>query len=89
MRSVVLTSVLVAAWSSSVAADSCNGVGQSQDSNGNWYCSAVTGMSFQGVQGSGTYPRVTNFDMDTGTCTQATQDYSGNLGPLSEEVRAT
>lgn len=56
------------------------------ESGGNWYCSAVSAITYEGVGGTGTYNRVTNMDSSSGDCSNAPFRYSGSMSPLNEEV---
>ena len=76
------TAIAIVIWS--VAADNC--AGKSFQDAGNYYCSAVKGITYTDVGGSGSYDQVTNMDDGTGICSSTPKDYSGNIAPLDEEV---
>jgi len=64
----------------------------STDDAGNWYCQAVTAITYTGVGGAGTYDKITGmFASDaqnpSGSCTNSSSPYSGSMSPLDEEVR--
>lgn len=62
------------------------GTGIAQEINGNWYCSEVKAITYDGFPGRGKYNRVTNMDAETGQCASQPQEYNGSLSPLNEEV---
>lgn len=74
----------VSALALSVNADLCS-VG-SEEIGGNWYCQAVTAITYTGLGGSGSYNKVTDMDSTTGACSSEAQGYSGSIAPLDEEV---
>ena len=55
------------------------------DSGGNWYCSQVDAITYNGVGAAGSYNRVTSMD-SSGSCSSTPFSYSGNVAPLDEEV---
>jgi len=81
----IASSAIIAATISGAFADLC-GLG-SIDVNGNWYCQEVNGITYTGLEGAGSYQKVTNIDPTSGTCSQSTQQYSGSMSPLDDEVR--
>lgn len=84
MKSTLVAGAVFAASITGAFADLCwKG---SQDDGGNYYCQEVTGLSYTGIDGSGSYQKVTNMDDASGTCTQETQNYSGPMAPLDGEV---
>jgi len=62
--------------------------GTSIKSSNNWYCSAVTRMSYQGVGpvGNSAYPLVVHMNGVTGECEKTSQAFSGKLAPLNDDV---
>lgn len=58
--------------------------GSAQEINGNWYCQAVSAISYFNFGTPGTYQRVTA--MGDGECATAPQSYSGGIAPLDEDV---
>ncbi|KAI5967297.1 TOS1 [Candida margitis] len=70
----VLSSIL------SVEASSCSYDG------GNYYCSETSKVVYKGIGFSGSYKDVTNMDEDSGSCSQESYSFSGNLSPLDEEL---
>ncbi|KAK6200437.1 putative cell wall protein [Scheffersomyces amazonensis] len=56
------------------------------ESNGNYYCSETTKITYPGVGFSGSYQDVTNMDETSGVCSQQPYSFSGNLSPLDEEL---
>lgn len=53
---------------------------------GNYYCSKTSKIVYSGIGYSGTYQDVTNMDDSSGTCSQSSKSFSGNLSPLDEEL---
>ncbi|KAG7194324.1 target of Sbf [Scheffersomyces spartinae] len=74
------TTVLFSILSTLVSA-SC-----SLSSDGNYYCSQTSKVIFEGVGFSGSYKKVTDMIESSGTCSQETFNFSGNLSPLDEEL---
>lgn len=85
MKYIASGALIAAATISGALADLCS-LG-SIDDNGNWYCQEVTGITYTGLDGAGSYQKVTNIDPTTGTCSQTPQQYSGSMSPLDDEVR--
>ncbi|CUM64358.1 uncharacterized protein PRCAT00001960001 [Priceomyces carsonii] len=56
------------------------------ENGGNYYCSLTSKVIYKGVGFSGTYKDVTNMNEDTGSCTQKSRSFSGNLSPLDEQL---
>lgn len=54
---------------------------------GNWYCSKVEAITYNGVGGENSYNKITNMNGDSGSCESAPFGYSGSMSPLDEEVR--
>ncbi|KAL6450594.1 TOS1 Protein TOS1 [Candida maltosa Xu316] len=54
--------------------------------DGNYYCSQTSKVVYKGIGYSGTYQDVTNMDESSGTCSQQSYSFSGNLSPLDEEL---
>lgn len=54
--------------------------------DGNYYCSETKKVIYKGIGFKGTYQDVTNMDETSGTCTQESYSFSGNLSPLDEEL---
>lgn len=73
------TATLIAVLSSIVNA-SCSYDG------GNYYCSETKKVVYKGIGFSGSYQDVTNMDEDSGSCSQESYSFSGNLSPLDEEL---
>lgn len=69
---------LIAALTALVRADSC------QLSGGNYYCSEVDQIQFEGVGFGGSYNQVTNMNSITGTCASQPVSFSGPLSPFDE-----
>lgn len=53
---------------------------------GNYYCSKTSKVVYSGVGYSGLYKDVTAMDEDSGSCSQSTFKFSGNMSPLDEEL---
>ncbi|KAM0692892.1 hypothetical protein Q7P36_007449 [Cladosporium allicinum] len=53
---------------------------------GNWYCSMVKALTYNGVGGENKYNKITKMDGDSGSCESTPQSYSGSMSPLDEEV---
>lgn len=70
----------IAASLASVSASSCSYI------SGNYYCSKTTKVTYEGIGYSGTYKDVTAMDEDSGTCSQSSTSFSGNMSPLDEEL---
>lgn len=55
---------------------------------GNWYCSMVKAITYNGVSGGeNKYNKITSMDGDSGSCQSTPFSYSGSMAPLDEEVR--
>jgi hypothetical protein len=76
------TPVLVLASAAAVAAD-CSVTTTLED--GNYYCEAVSQISYTNLVGSGTYESVSYMD-STGTCDFTNTTYSGSIAPFDEEL---
>lgn len=74
---VLTTSILGA------AAQACAN-GPAQEINGNWYCQAVSAITYSNFNVPGTYNQVTT--MVDGVCGSTPQSYSGAMAPMDEEV---
>ncbi|KAI5953148.1 TOS1 [Candida jiufengensis] len=53
---------------------------------GNYYCSETNKIIYKDIGFQGTYQDVTNMDETSGTCSQQSYSFSGNLSPLDEEL---
>ncbi|KAH6657847.1 putative TOS1-like glycosyl hydrolase-domain-containing protein [Truncatella angustata] len=56
------------------------------EDSGNWYCEAVSLITYTGLDISGSYRQVTNMDSTTGDCTFSNKTYSGSIAPFDEEL---
>jgi hypothetical protein len=54
---------------------------------GNWYCSMVKAITYNGVGVDNKYNKITNMDGNSGSCESTPVGYSGSMSPLDEEVR--
>lgn len=54
---------------------------------GNWYCSMVKQITYNGVGVENKYNKITKMDGNSGSCQSTPQAYSGSMSPLDEEVR--
>jgi hypothetical protein len=54
---------------------------------GNWYCSMVKQITYNGVGVDNKYNKITSMDGNSGSCQSTPQPYSGSMSPLDEEVR--
>lgn len=84
MKSFITAGAVLAATFSGALADLC--ADGSTDDAGNWYCQAVTAITYTGLDGSGSYNKVTDMDSTTGDCSSSAYSYSGSMSPLDEEV---
>lgn len=57
-----------------------------EQTGGNYYCSKTNKISYSGIGYSGSYKDVSAMDEDSGSCTQKSKSFSGNLSPLDEEL---
>lgn len=71
---------VVAAVIAGAAAQSCDVV------DFNYYCQKVNKITYHNAVASGTYNKVTSMDDATGACSSEPQAFSGNLGPLTDDV---
>jgi hypothetical protein len=55
---------------------------------GNWYCSMVKAITYNGVGVDNKYNKITKMDGDSGSCESTPFGYSGTMSPLDEEVRS-
>jgi hypothetical protein len=55
-----------------------------QEINGNWYCQAVSAITYSNFDAPGTYNKVTT--MANGVCGSTPQSYGGTMAPMDEEV---
>ncbi|KAM0712423.1 hypothetical protein Q7P37_011519 [Cladosporium fusiforme] len=53
---------------------------------GNWYCSMVEAITYNGVGAENKYNKITKMDGDSGSCESKPFGYSGAMSPLDEEV---
>jgi hypothetical protein len=84
MKNIIAASAILAASISGVAADLCSK--GSVDDGGNWYCQAVDAITYTGMQGKGSYNKITSMDSNSGACSSSPYGYSGSMSPLDEEV---
>lgn len=70
-----------ASWAS--ATNLCTGTARNE--GGNWFCSAVKQIKYDGVGASGTYKAVTGMTSN-GQCPTTDVAYSGPFAPLNEDV---
>lgn len=82
-RFIAVGAVLAATFSGAVADLCADG---STDDDGNYYCQAVTAITYTGMEASGSYNKVTDMDSTTGDCSSSAYAYSGSMSPLDEEV---
>ena len=54
---------------------------------GNWYCSMVKQITYNGVGVQNKNNKITKMDGNSGSCESTPQGYSGAMSPLDEEVR--
>ncbi|KAG0671106.1 target of Sbf [Pichia californica] len=54
--------------------------------SGNYYCSEVSAIQYEGIGFSGSYNDVTNMDETTCQCTSSESAFSGTMAPLDEEL---
>ncbi len=80
MRNFIAAGTVIAAALTGAAANGC-----AKDTLGNSYCEEKKNIIFTGMSFDGVYNDV-KIDETTGSCTPVPQPYSGNLGPLSDEV---
>lgn len=79
-KATLLACVAAALAPRAVTADSC------QEISGNYYCNAATAITYENVGFSGEYSDITAMDESSGSCSYSTDDFSGTLAPLNEEV---
>ncbi|KAM0804083.1 putative TOS1-like glycosyl hydrolase-domain-containing protein [Usnea florida] len=60
--------------------------GAASESQGNWYCSEVTAVTYVNFPGVGSYEKVTDMEAESGECSSVRYEYSGSLSPLNEEL---
>ena len=62
--------------------------GTAAQSNGNWYCSEVTAITYHNISSAGFYNKTTKIDPNTGLCTHERVSYSatGTDAPFFGEV---
>ena len=84
MKNFLYTGAILAASVTGTLADLCS-EGSTED-GGNWYCQKVKGITYTGLDGSGSYQKVTSVDPNTGNCEFASQSYGGSMAPLDEGV---
>lgn len=75
-----VVSVLAAA--TAVYAGGCD---NPTNEGGNYFCSAVKQIKYDGLDIPGSYRAVKHMD-NSGACTFETKDYSGPIAPFDEEV---
>jgi hypothetical protein len=84
---LIIILLFTAPTSGKTAAELCRGTSRmAQD--GNWYCSAVTAITYRNIGQPGAYNRTTVVDPNTGLCGHQTVQYSPTdpLAPLLGEV---
>jgi hypothetical protein len=74
------TAAIIAASAAVTRATSC------AEEGGNYYCDAVSAIQYTGLDLPGSYKAVSSMD-SSGTCSYASQSYSGAIAPFDEEVR--
>lgn len=84
MRYQFALAAVVALTGNVVHADLC--ATGATEIGGNWYCQAVSAITYTGLGGTGSYNKVTDMDSTSGACASESQAYSGSLAPLDEEV---
>ena len=70
--------------STASAQGTCN---DAVNDGGNWYCSMVKALSYNGVGAANSYNKITSMDGNSGSCQSTPFSYSGNMSPFDEEVR--
>lgn len=83
MKNIFVAGTAVAAAISGAAAQAC-AAGTAQEINGNWYCSAVSAISYTNILGSGSYNKITSMANDV--CLSSPQTFSGPMAPLDGEI---
>ena len=76
---------MLAATIISVSAQACTGT--AREINGNWYCQAVSAISYNKFGTPGTYGKVVS--MENGQCSTKPHAYAGSVSPLDGEVMRT
>lgn len=61
--------------------------GDCTNDGGNWYCSKMEAITYNGVGVDNKYNKITKMDGDSGNCESSPFGYSGTMSPLDEEVR--
>ncbi|GAB7354707.1 hypothetical protein MBLNU459_g5124t1 [Dothideomycetes sp. NU459] len=84
MKRFITAGAVLAATFSGAVADLC--ADGSVDDAGNWYCQEVTAITYTGLEGAGSYNKVTNMNSNSGSCSSSAYAYSGSMAPLDEEV---
>jgi hypothetical protein len=75
----------LAALISCVSASTQGCTGGSNEENGNFYCGAVSAITYEDVGAPGSYNEVTGMDAN-GHCSSKPHPFSGPMAPLNEEV---
>jgi hypothetical protein len=83
MRVTSVAGAVLAAGIAGAAAQACASA-PAQEINGNWYCQAVSAITYSNFDAPGTYNKVTT--MVNGVCGSTPQSYSGAMAPMDEEV---
>jgi hypothetical protein len=81
---VALAARAVLAGSIAGAAAQACASGPAQEIQGNWYCQAVSAITYSNFDTPGTYNKVTT--MENGVCESTPQSYGGAMAPMDEEV---
>lgn len=84
MKRFVTAGAVFAAVFTGANADLCTD--GSVNDGGNWYCQEVSAITYTGLEGSGSYNKITNMDSTSGSCSSSAYGYSGTMAPLDEEV---
>jgi hypothetical protein len=84
MRALFTTATIAATVIAGASAQAC-AAGSAYEQKGNWYCQAVTAISYTNFGTPGQYNKVTSFD-DDGKCSSMDVDYAGGISPMDEEV---
>jgi hypothetical protein len=83
MKVTSAAAAVLAGGVAGAAAQACASA-TAQQINGNWYCQAVSAITYSNFDEPGTYNKVTT--MANGVCGSTPQSYSGAMAPMDEEV---
>ena len=83
MKVAFAAGAVLAAIVTGASAQACAS-GSAQEINGNWYCQAVSAITYSNFDTPGTYNKVTT--MADGVCESTPQSYAGPMAPMDEEV---